>query len=211
MAIAAVNSKGRRHHVHDFPHLLSRHSGQYFYIRKFLARRLSKHKAMVRCENRREHKADHYELEFGRCIHISNETPNKGEYSGNGQSRCSQHLSSSWSQRTAATSSTNRRDIVLASSENCQAYRETARFCRPDGTEVEIRILPTSENYNPKDRILDDTPEAIEAWINALHQLEPLLITPEEQAAWDAASAQQKLWDKVHFFDRVDRLAKDLG
>ena len=44
-----------------------------------------------------------------------------------------------------------------------------------------------------------------------MHQLEPLLITPEEQAAWDAASEQQKLWDKVHFFDRVDRLAKDLG
>ena len=81
----------------------------------------------------------------------------------------------------------------------------------PDGTEVEIRISRTSENYKPGDRILDDTPEAIEAWINAVHQLEPLLITPEEQAAWDAASAQQKLWDKVHFFDRVDRLAKDLG
>ena len=81
----------------------------------------------------------------------------------------------------------------------------------PDGTEVEVRIFPTSADYKPGDRILDDTPEAIEAWIKAVRQLEPLLITPEEQAAWDTAEAQQKQWDKDHFFDRVDRLAKDLG
>ena len=79
----------------------------------------------------------------------------------------------------------------------------------PDGTEVEIRIFPTSADYKPGDRILDDTPEAIEAWIKAVRQLEPLLITPEEQTAWDAAEAQQKQWDKDHFFDRVDRLAKE--
>jgi len=81
----------------------------------------------------------------------------------------------------------------------------------PDGTEVEIRIFPTSVDYKPGDVIQDETPEAIEAWIKAVRQLEPLLITPEEQVAWDAAAAQQKRWDKDHFFDRVDRLAKDLG
>jgi len=80
----------------------------------------------------------------------------------------------------------------------------------PDGTEVEICIFPTSVNNKPGDGILDDTPEAIEAWIKAVRQLEPLLITPEEQVAWDTAAAQQTQWDKDHFFDRVDCLAKDL-
>ncbi|HBJ33211.1 MAG TPA: hypothetical protein DDZ51_00310, partial [Planctomycetaceae bacterium] len=56
----------------------------------------------------------------------------------------------------------------------------------PDGTEVEIRIVPASADYKPGDGVQDETPEEIEASIERLMFIEPLSFSPEDQAAWDA-------------------------
>ena len=80
----------------------------------------------------------------------------------------------------------------------------------PEGTEVEVRIRPLLVQTELNAEIWDDTPEGIEAWIKAANALEPLLLTPEERAAWDSAVAERKQWEKEHFFQRADRIASDL-
>lgn len=79
----------------------------------------------------------------------------------------------------------------------------------PDGTEVEIRIVPASADYKPGDGVQDETPEEIEASIERLMSIEPLIFSPEEQAAWDAAQAERKRWEKEHFMQWSDRIADD--
>ena len=79
----------------------------------------------------------------------------------------------------------------------------------PDGTEVEIRIFPTSVDYKPGDVIQDETPEAIEASLERLMSIEPLIFSAEEQDAWDAAQADRKRWEKDHFMEWSDRIADE--
>jgi len=79
----------------------------------------------------------------------------------------------------------------------------------PDGTEVEIRIVPASADYKPGDGFQDETSEEIEASIERLMSIEPLSFSPEEQAAWDAARAERKRWEKEHFMQWSDRIADD--
>lgn len=79
----------------------------------------------------------------------------------------------------------------------------------PDGTEVEIRIVPASADYKPGDGVQDETPEEIEASIERLMSIEPLIFSPDEQAAWDAAQAERKRSEKEHFMEWSDRIADD--
>jgi len=79
----------------------------------------------------------------------------------------------------------------------------------PDGTEVEIRISPTSADYKPGDGVQNETPEAIEASLERLMSIEPLIFSPEEKAAWDAAEAERKRWEKDHFMEWSDRIADE--
>ena len=79
----------------------------------------------------------------------------------------------------------------------------------PDGTAVEVQIIPLAPQSKIGDGEWDDRPEGIEAWIKSVDALEPLVITPEEQAEWDAAKAERKQWEKDHFFERADKLAKE--
>lgn len=59
----------------------------------------------------------------------------------------------------------------------------------PEGTEVEVCIRPLITDSELNAGIWSETPEGIEAWIKAAQALEPLLLTSEERAAWDAAVA----------------------
>ena len=49
----------------------------------------------------------------------------------------------------------------------------------PEGTEV--RVEPASEAVGMREEDWDDSPEGIEAWVQWLHRLEPLVLTPEEE------------------------------
>jgi len=81
----------------------------------------------------------------------------------------------------------------------------------PDGTEVEIRISPASADYKPGDGVQNETPEAIEASLERLRSIEPLIFSPEEKAAWDAAEAERKRWEKDHFMEWSDRIADEFN
>ncbi|XZE19374.1 hypothetical protein SH449x_004693 [Pirellulaceae bacterium SH449] len=79
----------------------------------------------------------------------------------------------------------------------------------PDGTAVEIRNVPASADYKPGDGVQDETPEEIEASIERLMSIEPLIFSPDDQAARDAAQAERKRWEKEHFMEWSDRIADD--
>ena len=79
----------------------------------------------------------------------------------------------------------------------------------PDGTEVEVRIVPATTDYKPGDGIQDESPEAIEASLARLMSINPLIISTEEQTAWDAAQAERKRWEKEHFMQWSDRIADE--
>jgi len=54
----------------------------------------------------------------------------------------------------------------------------------PDGTPVRVELGLTGQaEYDDES---PETPEEIEAWLRWYHSLEPIVMTPEEEAAWEA-------------------------
>lgn len=74
-------------------------------------------------------------------------------------------------------------------------------LCLPEGTELKVSALGSDDGW-------DTSPEAIEARIAALESLEPLIFTPEERAAWEAAKHERKEWEKAHFDEYSDKLIR---
>ena len=77
-----------------------------------------------------------------------------------------------------------------------------------DGTEVVIELTPASERTGVDDDEWDDSPEGIERWIQRYNKLEPFIFTEAELAALEADRLAQKQWEKDHFFEHSDKLAK---
>jgi hypothetical protein len=62
----------------------------------------------------------------------------------------------------------------------------------PDGAPVRVELglsLKATDEERP------ETPEEIEDWIRWFQSLEPLVMTPEEEAAWEADRKAQKEFD----------------
>lgn len=78
----------------------------------------------------------------------------------------------------------------------------------PDGTEVLIELVPVGEKIGLEESEWDDSPEGIEDWIQWLDSLEPLIFTEEELARIEADRQARKEWEKKHFFEHADKLAK---
>jgi hypothetical protein len=77
----------------------------------------------------------------------------------------------------------------------------------PDGTPVVIEpVADTACGMSEKD--WQDTPEAIEAWLRWYDALEPLVLTPEEEAHWQAARQAQKDYEKTAFEERAEKLRR---
>ena len=57
----------------------------------------------------------------------------------------------------------------------------------------------------------DDSPEGIDAWIQAVRELEPIFSNEVEQAAFDKALQDQKDWEKSQFFEQAEKLRKMWG
>ena len=51
-----------------------------------------------------------------------------------------------------------------------------------------------------------ETPEEIEAWLRWYHSLEPIVMTPEEEAAWEADRKMQKEFDIANAAERDRRI-----
>ena len=74
----------------------------------------------------------------------------------------------------------------------------------PDGTPVRVELGLTGQaEYDDES---PETPEEIEEWLRWYHSLEPIVMTPEEEAAWEADRKMQKEFDiatRVPFRDRL--------
>jgi hypothetical protein len=66
---------------------------------------------------------------------------------------------------------------------------------------VEERATPESEQD-----LLGDDPASIRRWLAWYDAREPLIFTPEEEAAWQLARRQSREWEKSRFDERAERL-----
>jgi hypothetical protein len=81
------------------------------------------------------------------------------------------------------------------------------RLDLPDGTKLVIPLPSSPADETPAcEAGWSDTPEAIEAWLEWYDTLEPLIFTPEEEAALAQARAEQKQLEKARFIQEGDRL-----
>lgn len=71
----------------------------------------------------------------------------------------------------------------------------------PNGTEVAIDALE-------EDRLQGDDPESIADWIAWYQSLEPLIMSPEEEAAWRDERAARKAFEESHFDGDAERLGR---
>ena len=73
----------------------------------------------------------------------------------------------------------------------------------PDGTEVMIAESRAVESD-------DDpmSPEEIARVLAAMEKIEPFMLTPEEEAAWEADRKARKEREKAHFMENAQRLRR---
>lgn len=79
----------------------------------------------------------------------------------------------------------------------------------PEGCRLRIEPVPEAQTIGKREEDWDDSPEGIAAWIRWYDSLEPLILTPEEQADWDAARKAQKEFEKANF-DKWARQIEEL-
>ena len=60
----------------------------------------------------------------------------------------------------------------------------------PEGTPVRVELGLNGQAEYDDER--PETPEEIEAWLRWYHSLEPIVMTPEEEAAWAGGSKNAK-------------------
>ena len=60
----------------------------------------------------------------------------------------------------------------------------------PDGTPVRVELGLDDQSEYDDER--PETPEEVQAWLRWYHSLEPIAMTPEEEAAWDMDRKIQK-------------------
>ncbi|MGC1722746.1 MAG: hypothetical protein WA746_27520 [Isosphaeraceae bacterium] len=74
----------------------------------------------------------------------------------------------------------------------------------PDGMPVRVELGLTGQaEYDDES---PETPEEIEAWLRWYHSLEPIVMTPEEEAAWEADRKMQKEFDIANAAERDRRI-----
>jgi hypothetical protein len=74
----------------------------------------------------------------------------------------------------------------------------------PDGTPVRVELGLNGQSE--EDDETPETPEGIQAWLHWYHSLEPLVMTPEEEAAWKADRKIQKEFDIADAAERDRRI-----
>jgi hypothetical protein len=77
----------------------------------------------------------------------------------------------------------------------------------PDGTEVEIR-LPEPEEADSTPETGPVTPEEIARTLAAMDNIEPLEMSDEERAAWEADRQARKEWENARFDTHAEKLRR---
>jgi hypothetical protein len=62
----------------------------------------------------------------------------------------------------------------------------------PEGCRVLVEPIAEEDTFGIREEDWQDTPEAIAAWLRWYDSLEPLALTPEEEAEWQAARQAQR-------------------
>jgi hypothetical protein len=78
----------------------------------------------------------------------------------------------------------------------------------PDGSEVTITGFPHGKFVGLPDNDRPPTPEEIAADLAAMDEIEPLELTDEELAAWEAERQARKEWEKAHFEEHSETLRR---
>ncbi len=78
----------------------------------------------------------------------------------------------------------------------------------PEGTELMIEPLAETRTLGIREEDWPTTPEAIEQWVKWYDSLEPLIFTPEEEAAWEADRQARKEYEKSIFFEHAEKLRR---
>ena len=74
----------------------------------------------------------------------------------------------------------------------------------PDGTPVRVELGLNDQSEYDDER--PETPDEIRAWLRWYHSLEPIVMTPEEEAAWEADRKMQKEFDIANAPERDRRI-----
>jgi hypothetical protein len=76
----------------------------------------------------------------------------------------------------------------------------------PNGCRVVVQPLREQEVLGMGEEDWSDTPEAIAEWLHWYDSLEPLLMSPEEEAECQAARKAQKEYELLKFEERTKRI-----
>jgi hypothetical protein len=76
----------------------------------------------------------------------------------------------------------------------------------PDGTEVEVR--PVEETVGLTEEEWPETPEEIEAWLRWYDSLEPLILTPEDEARIAEARKAQREFELATWDEQAEKARK---
>ncbi len=76
----------------------------------------------------------------------------------------------------------------------------------PDGTEVQLWLLSGGERVSAPEDDRPMSPEEIARTLAAMEKVEPLDLSDEERAAWEAERQTRKEWEKARFAEQAEKL-----
>jgi hypothetical protein len=78
----------------------------------------------------------------------------------------------------------------------------------PEGSRVLVEPVTEEGALGVREEDWQDTPEAIAAWLKWYDSLEPLQLTPQEEADWRAARQAQRDLQKATFNERAEKVRR---
>ena len=75
----------------------------------------------------------------------------------------------------------------------------------PNGTEVEVSILPLTSEPKPGDGEWDDSQDGIDGWLKQYDAFEPLVLNELDRAEKEPAFQEPKDWEKSRFSDHAEK------
>jgi hypothetical protein len=76
----------------------------------------------------------------------------------------------------------------------------------PEGSRVVIEPAAKEETLGIREEDWPTTPEGIAQLLARMDQIEPVEMTPEEEAAWEADRKARRAWEKANFDKRAKKL-----
>ena len=65
----------------------------------------------------------------------------------------------------------------------------------PNGAEVDVELVSTEDRIGVPEEDQGEDPESIADWLAWAKHIQPLLMTPEEEAEWQKARAEYREWE----------------